>query len=153
MGGSKKGPKNDSHSQQNGRNSSVQDTVLVSNTPPTVLTQAPIQNNGNQITSQTENLMGQAREILYGAPNQMTLNDFNAQPYVHQSQQPNTQNLQMRAQVTPLQGSQFIMPTIAAENQYNPMLCNSAMNSNGSCVEVPPWVNVMMKNLDSFTKY
>lgn len=149
MGGSKKGPKNDSHSQQNGRNSSVQDTVPVSNTPPTVLTQAPIQNNGNQITSQTENLMGQAREILYGAPNQMTLNDFNAQPYVHQSQQPNTQNLQMRAQVTPLQGSQFIMPTIAAENQYNPMLCNSAMNSNGSCVEAPPWVNAMMKNLDS----
>ena len=116
MGGSKKGPKNDSQSQQNGRKSSFQDTVPVSNTPPTVLTQAPIQNTANQITSQTENLMGQAREILNGAPNHMTLNDFNAQPYVYQSQQPaHTQNLQMRAQATPLQGSQFVIPKVAAE--------------------------------------
>ena len=180
MTGSKKGNKNDADTQKKGEiaNSNLTKTVVDTPPPPPLLNlEATIWGSNAQINNQTSNLMGQACDLLYGAPNHTSYNETCAPPGVLQMPQPQhhaflQQNLSQPPQVPPpfvqngyynqfdssrmFVGNQHRSPVLNNTAHNTPMNNNGKMNNNGLNEQIssdaPQWVNALMGTIDSRLK-
>ena len=180
MTGSKKGNKNDADTQKKGEiaNSNLTKTVVDTPPPPLLLNlEAPVWGSNAQINNQTSNLMGQACDLLYGAPNHTSYNGTFAPPDVLQMPQPQhhaflQQNLSQPPQVPPpfvqngyynrfdssrmFVGNQHRSPVLNNTAHNTPMNNNGKINNNGLNEQIssdaPQWVNALMGTIDSRLK-
>ena len=134
------------------------------NVPPQVNIKDPQQGRAAQTNNQTSNLMGQARELLYGPVGYMSLNDGCPPPGVLQSQQPQQspflyQTPPLPPQVQNSHYSQLGVSSMPIGNQHNsPVLStfvhNTSMNSNGTNDQTipgaPQWASMLMKTKDTW---
>ena len=88
MTGSSKGNKNDIDLKKTGQNANSKTASSMANTPPQINMEGSMQGQGVQINSQTSNLMGQSRELLYGPAGYSSPSDAYTSPGVLQTQQP-----------------------------------------------------------------
>ena len=167
MTGSRRGNKNDIDLKKKGQNANSKTASSMANTPPQINMEGSMQGQGVQINSQTSNLMGQARELLYGPAGYSSPSDAYTSPGVLQTQQPQHPSFLHQTFPQPPQAppfvqnsyyNQFGVSTMSAGNQHRSPVLNTtahiaSMNNNGTNDQLysgaPQWVNMLMETLDS----